>query len=1614
MSIPIRISPLLLPLLIFCFNLYAQENSSLINYGPQASTREGDDDFRQIIYFQIPQSLKDTLYLRLFDADCGGENDSKYGEWDTPMTYRFYGGNGTFSQPSVKSPQKIYDAAFQGSLIREQTFSLEPFADNHWLNLAAFAPSAGELIDGFYYFKLVVQGASGDDGNVYDVFLSSQPKRNVLPKGAAVFDYTPTLRLPQTGIFAEMRLFVPLQCLSLHIHNFDISGGKMGLETAFRSNIPVLSSGQDNWAETPLLLEEKESGRMCALTFEGGVEIPNDATFFVLDDYGAALPFQLPVYIRQTNNRPVPQVKWFTMSDGKTAVFDAMASTDADGDALTFFWNFGDGASEQGERLSHTYAKPGKFDASLVVTDNSGQVGNSSYYTFTVTLNIPPLADAGDHLIGAPKETINFNGGKSYDPDGQITRYLWDFGDGKRQQGVNVSHAYSRAGHYNVTLRVEDDSGSPVNFAVDQIDVWINSPPVVIAGKDFPCSIGQVVPLNGRQSYDADGEIVDYFWDLGDSSRKTGREITHSYPLPGKYTVKLTVADNAGAINSESSHQFVITVNDPPRPEIEIDCVRVAVGEAIAFSGKKSLDRDGKIIDYNWDFGDRNTANGVTLKHAYDHSGRYWVTLTVQDNSTTDSEFRSTKAEVIINYPPAAEAGTDQWVTASELFFDGSLSSDQDGQIIDYLWNFGDGGNASGAKPAHVYANPGTYTVKLTVTDDSQTSSKHDSDQLQVIVNSLPVADAGPNRIAAPGQEISFDASESIDLDGKIISYQWLFGDDASASGEKTSHAYSQPGIYTVTLTVQDNTGHSNAVNSDEAVITINAPPIAEAGKDLLAAPGDKVEFDGAASSDPDGKLTAYRWDFSDGAKSIETVKALRTFKEPGIYTAVLTVTDNSGAVNNQAQDKTLIIINHPPAAQPGKDILTNKLTVQFDGSASQDADGDQLKYFWDFGDGSPRKSGRLVEHIYRKGGKYPVMLTVDDGCNLTNSQNTASIIVFINQPPAASAGKDTTVCASDVILFDGSKSSDPEGGALKYDWNFGDGTSADGVNPAKTFTKGGIYQVTLKVTDDSGLPGNDDVDQIVVRVAESPIAEAGEDQVVGVNQEVHFDGSRSTDLDGLVNSFFWDFGDGSTGGGATPTHFYTAPGVYRVTLTITGDKIGSCSNRDSDELSVTVHDAPVAVIDALPAAPVNTTVKFDASSSKSRMSEIVSYIWVYGDGKLDSGMVVNHSFTQPGKYIVTLTVTTDSKTQYNSSLAQKLIVINAAPVADAGELITAGINETVFFNCSASYDRDGAITKFIWNFGDGSTGEGFRPGHSYSKSGRYTVMLKTIDDTQLDNNWSIDSTEVIVNAPPQAVIRCPNWVSPGEIVNFDASASSDPDGSIAAYHWVFPAGEIRQGAQTTFTFNRPGKYQITLKTDDGIGVGNSIDDTTITINVNYAPVANPGPSRIAAPAEELTFDAAASYDSDGKITSFNWGFGDGSNTADGIKVTHSYNQPGSYRLTLKVTDDSAAKNAVSSADITVRINAAPQADAGPDRTVFCGGALDMVDFDASACSDPDHDPLTYCWDFGDGSKAAGLKTAHKYLKPGTYKVTLSVNDNTAAINAVSNDEAIITVQNRK
>ena len=313
-----------------------------------------------------------------------------------------------------------------------------------------------------------------------------------------------------------------------------------------------------------------------------------------------------------------------------------------------------------------------------------------------------------------------------------------------------------------------------------------------------------------------------------------------------------------------------------------------------------------------------------------------------------------------------------------------------------------------------------------------------------------------------------------------------------------------------------------------------------------------------------------------------------------------------------------------------------------------------------------------------------------------------------INRAPVAVAGENQQVCTGDIVVLDGSKSSDAEGGVLRYAWDFGDGSGSEIVNPTKSYSKGGTYPVTLTVRDDAGLGNSVSTDQIAVRVDQGPVASAGADILACAGTEVQFDGTGSTDIDGVVNSFTWDFGDGNSGGGETPSHIYERPGDYRVFLTIEGEKAGICSATSSDEVEVKIIEGPVAVIAAPSAVPITDTITFDGSASHMAEGNITAYEWDFGDGTTATGAHGDAPYAEPGTYAVSLTLRSDSTSPTCQTVsARHLIRVNATPVAAAGEDKQVAVGEETVFDASASSDPDGGIVAYEWDFGDGTTATG-------------------------------------------------------------------------------------------------------------------------------------------------------------------------------------------------------------------------------------------------------------------------------------------------------------------
>ena len=226
-----------------------------------------------------------------------------------------------------------------------------------------------------------------------------------------------------------------------------------------------------------------------------------------------------------------------------------------------------------------------------------------------------------------------------------------------------------------------------------------------------------------------------------------------------------------------------------------------------------------------------------------------------------------------------------------------STSSDPDGSISTFHWDFGDGQTSAEQNPSHDYGAAGTYPVTLTVTDD-QGATNTTSQPLTVAAANQPPVAAFTSSCSA--LTCGFTSTSS-DPDGSISAYNWTFGDGGTAAVQNPSHSYAAAGSYSVTLTVTDNQGATNAISRPVTITPANQPPVAAF---TSSCSGFSCSFM-STSSDPDGSISAYGWTFGDGGTAA-IQNPSHGYAAAGTYTVTLTVTDNQGATNAISHSVTI------------------------------------------------------------------------------------------------------------------------------------------------------------------------------------------------------------------------------------------------------------------------------------------------------------------------------------------------------------------------------------------------------------------------------------------------------------------------------------------------------------------------------------------------------------------------------------------------------------------------------------------------------------------------------------------------------------------------------------
>jgi hypothetical protein len=269
----------------------------LVTFGGNASTAWGDDDFCQIFFCVIPSSQNNPVYIRVYDPDVGGEIDELQGEFNSVINFSVYGGKGCWSDTAAQSirPAGNYKS---GYLMSSKSFGVDPKYDKKWYTFGPYNPSEGEFVEklGGRVFKIIAQGISGDDGNLYRYFLSTSPVENIPVEGGNFFTYKYHFRQSDDQKHVcQIYPFVDDKTISIQVSNFDYDNdGTIRIFSIAKNGILCDISGENNWIvrEFPIVDEEKNSTIEIQFIKNQSVQVKNNnVVVAVRNQYGISLPF---------------------------------------------------------------------------------------------------------------------------------------------------------------------------------------------------------------------------------------------------------------------------------------------------------------------------------------------------------------------------------------------------------------------------------------------------------------------------------------------------------------------------------------------------------------------------------------------------------------------------------------------------------------------------------------------------------------------------------------------------------------------------------------------------------------------------------------------------------------------------------------------------------------------------------------------------------------------------------------------------------------------------------------------------------------------------------------------------------------------------------------------------------------------------------------------------------------------------------------------------------------------------------------------------------------------------------------------------------------------------
>lgn len=997
---------------------------------------------------------------------------------------------------------------------------------------------------------------------------------------------------------------------------------------------------------------------------------------------------------------------------------------------LSYIWDFGDGGTSSLPQGPYTFTSNGTYHITLIATSNSGCED-----TATTTI-----------VVGEPNTTFEIQGSSC---SNNATKFIntsvpapvssqWDFGDGTISNQISPVHSYAAPGNYTVKLvnnyNICTDSTSKTITVLPPFSADFTSPDTILCNRPFTSN------FQDRSS----GVPISWQWNFGDGNTSADQHPSHTYANFGNYTVKLIVANQDGCTDTIVKPNFIkirettITILGLPK--------RGCVPYPVNF--KPTITTVGMVTSYQWDFGDGGTSNLPNPSHSYVTQGTYAVKLIITTSSGCTDTLIIPNAIKVGTKPVADFSGTPTLICASTPvhFTDLSVPADE------WSWEFGDGTGSTQQNPVQLYSDTGFVHVTLIATNNGCSDTITKNDYIRILP---PIAIFGFAANCSNRLQFSF-------TDKSLAPETWLwnFGDGTTSTLQNPVHNFPAVGSYDVTLTVTNGAcTHyvTQTVRPTKLLPDFNTSAVVCRGNAITLAPLNMNQ----------ALINSIIWRFGNGEELTTGLAPITyTYSGSGAFSITLAIIDINGCRDSITKN---IRVNGPIANFGAANTKgCTGLTTIFSDSSRTDGTNRIVSWQWDFGDGSIQTfTAPPFQHIYNAAGNFNVKLTVTDASGCTSSITKPNLIIT-SDPLPDFISPDTLSCPNGAVRF----INNSVAAEFASYWDFGDGDTSTERSPVHNYADTGFYSVKLIIIDILGC-SDTLVKNNYIHIGRPVASFTVSDSISScIPLEVHF-----TNTSSFFNSALWDFGDNE--GVSTipdPVHFFASPGIYRVKLLISSP--GGC--QDSAFSTITLN----AISSSITYGPLTGCNPLPVNLNITTNGVIVSYLWDFGDGNIDTTMSpsASHIYSSFGNYLPKVIMEDPAGCLIPVTGLDTIHIIGSNP--DFG-LSPSLLCDSGYVNFTDSTTSSDPLTGRLWNFGDGTTSTELNPIHYYSSPGLYNATLTT----QTQSGCSNDITM------PVKVVQSPliNIVGDNEICINDSIRHSGvfvrSDTSAVSWSWTFPNG---------------------------------------------------------------------------------------------------------------------------------------------------------------------------------------------------------------------------------